>query len=246
MPGGGGPAGGACGDARAGPWLGVVVGGLAALAAGGTGVFALDRDLLVYEPSLFNDVAWTGQRVLGGTLSTSGTGATIVSSEPSLAASGVGVGHVVLIARTPYEVVGLGAGGGGGLELSRVRARVEDAALPPPAVSGAAFEVMSFGPQLAETHRRVLRMLGFNEGDDESVVVNPRDLVMLECFGALHLIYAAASVLGGPMSAEGQRAEMYRQRFAAERHRAVARLDLDGDGKAEVTRRPNALRLVRV
>jgi hypothetical protein len=38
---------------------------------------------------------------------------------------------------------------------------------------------------------------------------------------------------------------MYRERFASERERVIAMIDLNGDGIAESTRRPNAFVLDR-
>ena len=73
---------------------------------------------------------------------------------------------------------------------------------------------------------------------DEGAVVNPRALARLEALGALHLIHAGASAGQEPDSPAARRAELYRLRFAAERGAVVAKLDTDGDGVADVTRRP--------
>lgn len=214
-------------------------------------MFATDRDLLVIEPGLMRDVAWIGQRLVRGTGSVSGTSLVLSERDNGLASQGVGAGHVARIGGNGFEIVGVS--GEDTAEVSRLRASAGDAAIGLTAMSDVEVEVYTFAPQIADVHRRVLRMLGLSpageagEGEaDESAVVNSADLVRLEALGALHLIYAGASAGQGKESAAGLRAELYRARFAAERGAVVARLDLDGDGLADVARRPGVGRFVRV
>jgi hypothetical protein len=65
--------------------------------------------------------------------------------------------------------------------------------------------------------------------------------------GALHLVYTAATApdANWNTSNEFSRAQTYRERFAAERQRIAARLDLDGDGEPDATRRLNLIQFVR-
>jgi hypothetical protein len=117
-------------------------------------------------------------------------------------------------------------------------------------IAGGVVEVSTFAPQLALIHAQVVRMLGLAPSGSgggaptEADVVNPDDLRLVEALGALHLVYAAASAAG----AEGMasKAAMYRERFSAERQRVVARVDLDGDGAPDATRRMNVVALSRL
>ena len=66
--------------------------------------FSPDRDLLVYEPTLFNDVPWVSQQrvsVSDGNV----TGTTVMSAEADFESAQVEAGAVVLVNKTPFEVV---------------------------------------------------------------------------------------------------------------------------------------------
>lgn len=213
-------------------------------------MFATDRDLLVLEPSLVRDVGWAGQRVVKGTGDVSGTTLTMTSQDVGFDLAEVGAGHVVTVGGVVYEVVD--ALSNTQLTISRMRADPAGAALPPSATTGAAVEVMSYRPQIAMVHGQVLRMLGIDPDAGEEIgvvteasITNGPSLALLEALGALHLVFAAASALAGEGSPAAFKMGMYRDRFAAERGRAAARIDTDGDGVADATRRPSVVQLVR-
>ncbi len=213
-------------------------------------MFATDRDLLVLEPGLLGDVAWVGQRLVSGTGDVSGTTLTLTSQDNGLLAQGVSAGSIVRIGGNGYEVVSVS--GESTAEVSRLRAYADDAPAGLLTMTGVAVEVFTFAPQIADVHRRVLRMLGLEPAGeatgtelDESAVVNAGDLSRLEALGALHLIYAGVSAGQGPEAPATLRAELYRARFAAERGAVLVKLDTDGDGVADVARRPGLGRLVR-
>lgn len=222
-------------------------------------MFITDRDLLVLEPNLFREVGWLGQRVLDGTCSISGATLTVPGSV-DLGALGITAGHVVLVSGLPLEV--LARPSSTTLTVSRVRADTADAALAPGnAPSGTPVQCWTFRPQIALVHAQVLRLLGVEPAEGgqggpvvagqlaESQVVRPRSLWVLEALLALHQIYSAAAGLSGgagfgAVRASGtpgdspiaDRAEMYRRRAALERTRAVAYLDTNNDGVAEIAR----------
>lgn len=217
-------------------------------------MFANDRDLLVFEPELFRDVGWVGQRLTLGQAGVSGTTLTATGLTAGFDVLGVGVGSVALVDGVPLEVVERLSSTT--LTVSRVRGSVSDAAIPPSSVTAGALEVFTFGPQIRTVHRQTLRMVGLEPlGEasadelDASAVTNPEDLRRVEALGALHLIFAAASAPGssadGPGSSWAARARMYRERYSAERGRVAALVDVDGDGRAEAARRLNVVRFVR-
>lgn len=204
-------------------------------------MFITDRDLLVLEPNLFRDVGWLGQRLCDGTATVSGTALTLTSS-PSAGDAGVTAGHVVVIGGLALEV--LARTGPTSLTISKLRADPGDPAITPGAIGVTSAQVWTLAPQIAVAHGQILRLLGIEPGASpalpgqatESQIVRPRSLWLLEALLTLNLVYASAAALSGADSPVAQRAEHYRQRAAAERARAVAYLDTNGDGQAEVAR----------
>ena len=214
-------------------------------------MFATDRDLLVYEPRLFLDVGWLGQRLVRVTAAVASGLA--VATGTDFGALGVRVGSVASYNDASYEVVQVL--GVGQIGLSRLRGEPTDAVIPTPNTPAATLDVVSFRPQLGVMHVQILRMLGIEPEDPregaltESAILNPGSVTRLECLGTLHLIFAAASAAAAPGSIGGsgyaQRALMYRERFAAERGRVSVLIDVDGDGEPEATRRPGVGHLMR-
>ena len=209
--------------------------------------FATDRDLLILEPNLFRDVAWAGQRrvdVSDGVTN----GAALTSATAAFEASGIRAGHVVVVDAIPLEVIERVSDTE--LTVSLVRDDPDDAILPPPALNGAAVMVTTFGPQIAGVHEQLLRALGIeiadlNASPNAGAITNPRALARLESLGALHLTFAAAAALATDQDLLWAKAEMYRDRFIAQRNRLAVGIDLDGDGLPEATRRLNTMQLTR-
>lgn len=213
--------------------------------------FASDRDLLVYEPTLFRDVGWLGQRLVKGTGSVSGTTLTMSSQDVALDAAGVAAGNVAVVGGTAYEV--LARVSGTALTISRLRDDASGAALPPSAASGQDVSVPTFVPQIAVAHRQVLRMLSIEPQDPaqagqvtQASITNPGALTRLVCLGALAIVWDAAGIVGGAASDAGQRAALYRARFLEERRRVGVRIDADGDGVSDATRAAGVFTIVRV
>jgi len=207
-------------------------------------MFASDRDLVVFEPGLFRDVAWIGFKRISTVGSLVGTQLTI--NTDSFVDKQITAGHVVLFDGVPLEVVSVESATQA--TVSMVRSDLSSSAVPWFDVSNRSVEVYDFGAQRAMVHRQVLTMLGLDPdavGFSDLVVTNPGAFVRLEALGSLHLIYASAGAPGRGGGGFDERAQMYKARFGAERERVVAAIDLDGDGIAETTRRPNAFVLSR-
>lgn len=210
-------------------------------------MFTSDRDLLTLEPNVFRDAGWVGQRLLSTTGSTSGTTLTIAAG--SLTDVGIDAGHVLVYDAVPLEVLAIGSATAA--TVSILRAGLSDPAITPPALGTKNVACWTFRPQIALVHTQILRMLGIEPDADpdslvtEASIVNPASLALAESLGTLHLVYSAAAALSQADSALAARAQMYRQRFGEERQRAVARIDLDGDGEADATRRLNLVQFLR-
>jgi hypothetical protein len=101
-------------------------------------------------------------------------------------------------------------------------------------------------------HAQVLRMLGIDPDEPampgavtEASITNGESLALFEALGALHLIFTAAAALSGADSPAAYKANLYLDRFAAERSRVAARIDTNGDGLPDATRRPSLILTTR-
>jgi hypothetical protein len=214
-------------------------------------MFANDRDLLAIDPNVFRDCGVAGQRLVKGTGDVSATTLTLTAQDNDFEAAGVTAGHVVLVDGAAYEV----------LErltattamVSRLRASTLDDPIPPSPTTGKPVEVWTFWPQIGIVHGQVLRMLGIDPEDPpapgqvtEQSITNPKSFAHVESLGALYHIYSAAALTmpggaGGWASPIWSRAQMYRERFEAARQLSAARIDADGDGVPDATRRLSVL-----
>lgn len=209
-------------------------------------MFAFDRDLLVMEPLLWQEVAWVGQvraRTTGSVLS-----GTLTTSSINLAALGVETGHIAIVDGVPMEI--LQRLSNTTATVSLVRATTSMPPITPANVASASVVFSTFTPQLAVAHAQILRLAGIEpvgapEGVTEDRITNPHDCTMLECLGALHLIYTAVAAACGAPADALERADAYRERFGTEMRRVVIQLDLDGDGLADARRTLGVAHLVR-
>ena len=213
-------------------------------------MFATDRDLLVYEPNLFRDFVWLGQRLVFGAADVNEGTLTFYPEDNSLAAAGIDAGHVVTVAGANFEVIE--RTGENEAVISRLRPAHDGPSIPPNPAESAAAWVQTFSPQLARAHHRVLRLVGIEPlgtpvpgQPTESQITNARALGALECFAALELIFRAAGSLLDDTHPANQRARLYAAAFETERERLVALIDTNADGTPDTARRLNGSPLIR-
>jgi hypothetical protein len=203
--------------------------------------FATDRNLLVLEPGLFREVAWTGQALVSltdGVL----TGTTLTSATGGFQTSNVAAEHVVLVNTVALEVIARISD----IELtvSRLRDQKTDPAQPT-VLDGSSLtvKIWTFSPQIQHIHEMLLRSVEIDPTStttpSASQIRNPDSLAPVEALGAMHLILSAIGAASGPGSTLWDRIEMYRRRFAAAREGTTVELDTTGDGTTD-TRRPFA------
>lgn len=211
-------------------------------------MFATDRDLLALEPRLFFDIAWTAQKLVDATgASINSAGDTLTLSGVDFESLGIEGGFVVVAGQAPYEVVERLAPTQ--LRISRLRAGTHYPLIPGAPAPDVSLVISTFRPQIGIVHGQLLRTLGIEPGSQESPkesdITNPRALALAEALGALHLVFASAAALVSFDSPLWAKARLYRERYAAERQRIAALVDLNGDGVPEVTRRPNVFQFLR-
>lgn len=217
-------------------------------------MFTSDRDLLILEPRLFFDVAWTAQRLVDlSTAAINTAGDTLTAAAGNFAALNILPGMVAIVAGTPLEITQrIDATT---LRVSRLRASDTDPAIPAAPGTNLKLTVHTFRPQMQIVHDQLLRMLGIEPSPPvtnpptaaltESAIVNSRAIALAEALGTLHLVYTAAAAVVGTDSPMWAKALMYRDRFAAERRRLVAEIDLNADGLPDATRRASVFQFVR-
>ncbi len=214
-------------------------------------MFASDRDLVIAEPGLLGEVGWLGQEVARSTVAAiDSSGLLLTAADGAFTSAGIGAGYVAQVDRTTYEVISVS--GATLMLISKIRASESELPIPGTPGSGLALGVMTFRPQIEMVHRQVMRMGGIEvdgtEGEGvvtESAILNGDDLRALEVFGALHLVFAAASAGGMQGNASQEKASAYRDRFEQERRRVGIRVDLDGDGIGDAVRRLTVFRFAR-
>ncbi len=209
--------------------------------------FSTDRDLLLYEPMLFNDVPWVSQqrlRVTDGSV----TGTMLTSAEADFEAAQVDTGSVVLIDKTPVEVVA--RVDAIALTVSLPRARVSDTPIPPGDGNSLTAVVRSFAPQAALVCRSLLHMLGLDSDDpdqplDAEAVTSLSLMARLETLGTLERVFSSAAALTGDNDALLFKAAAYRRRLLEAASRSPVQVDTNGDGLPDEKRYLGMSRLAR-
>ncbi len=207
------------------------------------GRFSVDRDLLSYEPNVFVDLPFAGQRkvsVEDGVLS----GATVTSVAGGFGA--IAAGDVVVLGGNVSEMAGYG-----------VSAVTDDNTLVLDGVvvglssnSGLKVISSSFGRQGEVVHDELMRAIGIDVDDseeelDDKAVVSNGVMRQLEVFGILASVYGAAISLVGENEAVREKGLLYQKRYEDGLNGARVMIDLDGDGQADVVRRSGVGKLVR-
>lgn len=208
--------------------------------------FSTDRDMLVLEPNLFRDVTFAGQRVAEGSDGVLSSGV-LRSATSDFVSAGIDTGHFVVVEGVAFEVIErIDATS---LSVSRLRASVDDPAIPPGDGSSLSFSITTFSPQIELMHQQLMQLLE-GETDLDAValidaILNPDEFARVESLGAMHLVMAGASSLIGDRGMLWMKATMYRERFVASRARLRVFLDIDGDNVIDQTIWFNTVQLRR-
>ena len=216
-------------------------------------MIATDRDLLVYEPRLFNDAFFASQRVFdapsAGSFDTAGT--TLTATGAKWVDWNVGTGWVVLVADAPAEVVT--RFNQTQLYVSKLREDAGAAVVSAGSGSSLSIRVSTFRPQIQQVHDALMRAVGIEPTAivapgiiTEANITNPKALLRAECLGTLQMVYQAVAVVSGEGSIAWAKARSYAERFAEERRRIAVEIDTNADGSADAVRRFSTHWLTRV
>lgn len=209
--------------------------------------FSTDRDLLLYELTLFNDLPWVSQerlRVTDGEV----TETTLTSAQVDFELAQIDTGSVLLIGKLAVEVVA--RVDPMTLTVSLPRTRTTDAAIPPGDRAVCTVIARTFAPQAALVCGSLLRMLGLDRDDpmqplDADAVVSLSLMARLETLGTLERVFSSAAALTGDNDELLFKAAEYRRRFIQCASRSPVQIDTTGDGLPDEKRYIGVGRLTR-
>ncbi|MEM9083179.1 MAG: hypothetical protein AAGB34_06235 [Planctomycetota bacterium] len=204
-------------------------------------MFARDIDLLRIEPMLFDLVRFHANVVLARqSLIVDEDGVVSIAGHQGLGDQG----FVLQSDNGLYEIAQEVSPAK--YQLHRDPALTDGATLPILIADDfVAVKVATFRPQIAVVHTQLMRSVGLTSDIDESKVLNQTELVALESYAALHLIFAAASGVGEKADGFERRAAIHLERFQDERERVGFLVDTDGSGTGNAVRRVSNLQLGR-
>ncbi|MFW6059378.1 MAG: hypothetical protein ACODAQ_04310, partial [Phycisphaeraceae bacterium] len=161
----------------------------------------------------------------------------------------VEAGSVVLVGRTPHEVIE--RVDPQTLTVSLLRTRLNDDPIPGEEGTNLDVKVRTFAPQAALVHDALLRLLGIDPSDpdaplDEDAVVSLSVMARLEALGTLERIYSGAAALTGDNEQLRIKAHEYGRQFHLAATQSSVLVDVDGDGHADERRRLGLVRMTRV
>lgn len=214
--------------------------------------FSRDRDLLIYEPRLFAELAWPGQTIAAGSDGQL-TGTSFTSASADFAAAGVAPGMVLSItaANGPAAVEVVEVAGVNELTVSALRADASgNAAAPALAGTDLAWHIVTFNAQADAVALEMLTSFGLYPAD-ASADLTGDDIAEPDALRTLSACGVLATLLGGAASrtdsADGYwtKAAHYRRMFDRLLTRVRVGLDTTGDGGADTVRHLGAARLRR-
>jgi hypothetical protein len=205
-------------------------------------MFATDRDLIAFDPLLFEDYQPRAQVLFQGECNVIESALDIGGGIPDFTSQRIGIGSVVLVGRTPLEV--MKSLGPLSLSVSRIRPDGMGPLIMPENQSGISLSIVTFTAQLQIVYFQLLRMAGIEPqlaGQPgqltATMIMNPGALCTANILGALSLIYLGASAGQGADSSAAQRGLLYQRRFESEVERCIVHLDTNGDGRADAIRK---------
>jgi len=213
--------------------------------------FSKDRDILIYEPELFNQYYFQSQVLAEGTGGTlSGTSFT-VSGEDFISA-GVSAGCVIYLQAAAltacaFEVVSVDSATQ--LTVSVLRAQGDDEPVAPPSAGDVSYRISTFAAMTEQVGAELMECFGIAAGDSDSEIdindiINEEVLKRASIFGVISRAYAS---LASEEDAEHffKKSHYYQTLYEKARERCRIDIDINGDGERDGSLGRGTGRLIR-
>lgn len=201
-----------------------------------------DRDLLTYDPCVFEDMRMRAAVLFEGEADLDDFTLEVHEGINDFAQQRIGIGSVILVSRTPLEVTAVM--GPLALSVSRIRPDGDGPGIAPMGKSGMPISVVTFTAQIRAVYFSLLRMAGIEPElsavagqATAAMILNPGALRQANALGALAMVYQGAGMGTGIDSAAAARGAVFQRRFEAEVERCLLHLDMNGDGRPDAVRR---------
>jgi hypothetical protein len=214
--------------------------------------FSNDADILKYEPILFGELHLPWQVLAAGTGATL-SGTTLTAGTADFVATQVQAGGVVYLQSADgsldgaYEIVSVDSVTQ--LCISVIRPDSEATAVAPPAATDISYRISTFGPQANEVGFQLTEYFGIRPGNpasdiDADDILDTSMLRLASVFAVISSVYA---MLAGKTKDENfwNKSLYYQKLSARARERCRLSIDIDADGREDVTRTGATGRLVR-
>ena len=156
-----------------------------------------DRDLVLYEPNLFQNVSFLGQTIVNK-YSCSFNGSQLTANSLNFNDYQLDVMNVVTINEFTFEV--LNVVNTTKLKLSLIRTNTDDSQITSHSIADARFSLRTFLPQIKLIQDAVFLKFGINKDEQESWLEEKTDVLKekikkLVILGTLERIFSAASIV---------------------------------------------------
>ena len=206
--------------------------------------FALDRDLLRWEPVLFGTLHRPAQQVARGTDGQL-DGTTFTAADAGFVAGGIQAGMVLYVCddagelENCFEIVGVDDEQT--LTVSVIRSDDNGPAIAPPSGEALDWRITSYQVQITQVSRALMRYFAC---DDAAVMADVTQATDAVTFAALAAIFAAAAA-GQDDAGLWEKSRYYSKQFHEAREKLRLDIDVDQDGVIDRAASGGSVRLVR-
>ena len=208
--------------------------------------FALDRDLMRWEPVLFGTLHRGEQQLAGGTQGQL-DGTTFTTTEVNFTDQGIQSG-MVLYACDPEGTLEncldiISVDDGQTLTVSVMRADDDDPAIAPPSGQDLTWRVTSYRAQIVQVSAALMQYFGL-EADDLLTLADPSQLTQAATLAAMAVIFAGTAA-GQDDAGLWEKSRHYHKQFHEAREKLRLDIDANQDGIVDQQKLAGSVRLMR-